>query len=212
MPPDLEGLAELDLARDLVGREVAGAVVDDVLGAAHAGAHDARDDHRAAQVVGDDARLRRLDLREGFQAALDLAQRHALAVDLHEIVLAARDGEAAVLVDLAEIARAVPAVAAGAADRDAVIALGEVNLGHRQHRQRLRARPDWPDLAGRDPFALRARDPHLDAVERLADGLGILARAIDRQRAGLGPVIAGQQAHAETLVEALGDARRQRRP
>src|SRR4051794_18374282 len=207
-----ETLAELDLARDLVGREVTRAVVDDVLGPAHAGADDPRDDHRAAQVVRDDARLRRLDLREGFQAALDLAQRHALAVDLHQIVLAARDGEAPVLVDLAQIARAVPAVTAGAADRDAVIALRQVNLRHRQHRQRLRARPDRPDLAGRDPIALRARDPHLDAVERLADGLGILARAIDGQRAGLGAVVAGQQAHAETLVEALGDARRQRRP
>ena len=67
---------------------------------------------------------------------------------------------------LAEIARAAPAVGADAADRDAVVALGQVNLGHRQHRQRLRARPDRPDLAGREPIALRARDAHLDALER----------------------------------------------
>ncbi len=101
----------------LYGREVARAVVDDVLGAAHAGADDARDDHRAAQVVGDDAGLRRLDLGERLQAALDLAQRDALAVDLDQVVLAAGDGEAAVLVELAEIAGAEPAVRADAADR-----------------------------------------------------------------------------------------------
>ena len=90
-----ELLAELDLARDLVGGQVARAVVDDVLGAAHAGAHDARHDHRAAEVVGDDAGLRRLDLGERLQASLDLAQRDALAVDLDQIVLAAGDGRSA---------------------------------------------------------------------------------------------------------------------
>ena len=151
-------LAELDLARDLVGRQVARAVVDDVLGAAHAGAHDARDDHRAAEVVGDDPRLRRLHLGERFQAALDLAQRDALAVDLDQVVLAAGDGDAAVLVLLPQVAGAEPAVRRDAADRDAVVAFRQVNLRHRQQRQRRDLTQIGPTVAGGDAFALGAGD------------------------------------------------------
>ena len=136
----LSCLAELDLARDLVGREVAGAVVDDVLGAAHAGAHHARDDHRTAEVVGDDPRLRRLDLGERLQAALDLAQRDALAVDLDQVVLAAGDGDAAVLVLRPEVAGAEPAVGGEPADRHAVVAFWQVDLRDRQTVESVRDR------------------------------------------------------------------------
>ena len=158
-----------------------------------------------------DARLRGLDLGERLQAALDLAERDALAVDLHQVVLASGDGQASVLVELSEVAGAEPAVRADAADRDAVVALGQVDLRHRQQRQRLGARPDRADVARRQPVALGPGDAHLDAVERAADGLGLLARAIDRQRTRLRAVVAGEQADAEAFVEAVGDARGQRR-
>src|SRR5262249_4666847 len=102
-------LAELDLARDLVGGEVAGAVVDDVFRATDARADDAGDHHRPSQIVGHDPGLRRLHLGERLQAPLDLAQRDALAVDLDEIVLAAGDHGPSRLVLLAQIAGAEPA-------------------------------------------------------------------------------------------------------
>ena len=101
--------AELDATRDLVRREVARAVIDDLLGAALLLRDDARDDHRARHRIGDDRGLRGLDLRERLEAALDLAERDALAVDLDDVVLAAGELQAAVLVELAEVAGAQPA-------------------------------------------------------------------------------------------------------
>src|SRR6185503_11480689 len=113
----LDALAELDAARDLVGRQVAGAVVDDLLGLAQRGGDHARDHHRAGERVGLEAGLRRLDLGEGLEAALDLAERDPLALDLDD-VLAAGQVEAAGAVELAEVAGPEPAVAVALADGD----------------------------------------------------------------------------------------------
>src|SRR5262249_47648735 len=81
-------VAELDAARDLVGREVLGAVIDDLLRLALGGGDHLGDHHRPAERIGDDQRLRLLHLGEALEAALDLAEGHALAVDLHQVVLA----------------------------------------------------------------------------------------------------------------------------
>src|SRR5664279_5964831 len=82
----LDAVAELDTPRHLVRREVASAVIDDLFGAALRLHDDARDDHRAGHRIGDDRRLRLLDLRERLEATLDLADREALAIDLHDVV------------------------------------------------------------------------------------------------------------------------------
>src|SRR5438094_261284 len=114
----LDRLAELDPARHLVRSEVARAVVDDLLGPALLLGDDARDHHRAGHRIGDDRGLRGLDLRERLEAALDLAERDALAIDLDDVVLATGQLEPAGLVELAEIAGAQPAALVDRADRD----------------------------------------------------------------------------------------------
>src|SRR5262249_47812647 len=60
-----------------------------------------------------------LDLREALQAALHLAERHPLAVDLHQVVLAPVEVEPSALVHPRQVARPEPAVAVAAADRHA---------------------------------------------------------------------------------------------
>src|SRR5262249_33979152 len=151
----VDRFAEFDPARDLVRREIARAVIDDLLGAALLLRDDARDDHRARHRIGDDARLRGLDLRERLEAALDLAECDALAIDLDDIVFAAGQHEPAGLVDLAEIAGAQPARLVDRADRDhaarprALLALVLViERADRLRRQRLALDPDQPFLRG----------------------------------------------------------------
>src|ERR1044071_5236115 len=114
----LDHFAELDAAGDLVRGEVARAMVDDLLGAALLLHDDARDDHGAGHRVGDDGGLGGLDLGERLEAALDLAECDALDIDLDDVVLAAGELEAAVLVDAAEVAGAQPARLVDRADRD----------------------------------------------------------------------------------------------
>src|SRR6185503_11736251 len=113
----LDRFAELDATRDLVRRQIARAVIDDLFGAALLLRHDARDDHRTRHRIGDHRGLRGFDLRERFEAALDFTESHALAVDLDDIVFATGELEPAVLVELAEVAGAQPARLVDRADR-----------------------------------------------------------------------------------------------
>ena len=57
-----------------------------------------------------------------------------------------------------------------------------------------------------DLLALGRGDAQLDALEALADARRDPCPPIDGERSGLRAVVAGQQANAEALVEALGDA------
>src|SRR5690606_25307292 len=90
--------------------------------------HDARDDHRARHRIGDDRRLRGLDLRHRLEAALDLTERDALAVDLDDNVLAPGDEQPAALVELAEVTGAQPAALVDRADAHHA---GPARLGRR---------------------------------------------------------------------------------
>ena len=99
--------------------------------------------------------MRRFDLREGLEAAFDLTERHPLAVDLDQVVLAPRDRDPPGFVLLAEVARSKPPVGREATDGDAVFALREVNLRDRRTDSAAERGPDGPVSLPRELFGLR---------------------------------------------------------
>ena len=112
------------------------------------------------------------------------------------------------LVLLAEVAGAQPAVVERRRSGCRRRAWAGASSAPTTRRQRAPSAPRSArsrSPASRSP--LGPRDAQLDALERLPDALRILAAAIDRQRAGLRAVVAGEQPDAEALVEGLGDAR-----
>src|SRR5690606_25933721 len=204
-------VAELDPPRDLVGGEVARAVVDDLLRLALGDRHHPGDHHRAGERIRLQARLRRLHLGERLEAALHLAEGDPLALDLDHVVLAPGEVEAAGAVELAEIAGAEPAVLVDLADADLDVLAAPLDRhlvldrADRARRQRRAAHPDaaLARRAGRPLAALGGGEAQLETLERLSDRVRVLARHVERHHAGLGGVVAAHQPHAVLLEHRL---------
>ena len=165
--------------------------------------HHAGDDHRPAERIGDHAHLRAAAPWGTTRGTLDLAERDALAVDLDQLVLAARQEDAPRLVEVAEVAGAQPALCRRGR-RPATLAVAARALRRADRAARAppccapRSAPPRrsADLRRRRRAPRRRRSPCRPSRRRRP----FLSTAIS---AGLGGVVDGHDADAPAVLERL---------
>src|SRR4051794_34919967 len=163
---------EDDVARDLVAREVRLDVVPELVLRRRPARLD--DDERAQPLAellvldADDGHL--ADRRVAGEQVLDLAREHVLAARDDHLVVATGDEQAAVLVEVADVAR-------GHQARDDLLAAAAGVLLHRH----LVADEDTAGLAGRHLPAVLVEQLHDGAARRAAGGARRLAQVLRRR-------------------------------
>src|SRR5690606_32643390 len=190
------GVDALDLALDqrhdlgVAGEVGVGRVGDLALGGPVAHVvlvqHQQRDEVAAPVAQHDGV----VDVHRRLQLVLDLLRRYVLPAGGDEdVLLAVRDAQVAVRVELADVAGAQPAVLQGRGGRGGVLVVAEEVPG-----------------AAREDLAV-VGDPHLDPVERRADGAEAHVVRVDRDQArrlGEAVALADVDADAAEVGEYLG--------